>query len=373
MRSLLKVGLVVLLVALLVSGGVMYAQSRRDEPNVEAPVDPVAPEEPVVDLDEEAEVVDEPLPPAPAEGTQLSDYGPVVIPDLDLTLEVPQSAARLEPLWEWAMADVPEGRLGFNYMPFEPPREPEAILPNHSLVLESEEMDLGWSQGRGYLLELYAPAAEGGDTQAPVEAVERHILVVTEVAGERYLLDFYASAPTSEGLAQLEGRLLHLAHFVEGAATSTPETGEPPAPQVVSVPELNLTFAVPGELEQELEFVWSASGMQSGVLGFDYTQFEPPMMPESVLPSPSQILESEPVIFAWGEGRQYVMEVFGEAPPAEEGETQAPVEVERHIVVTVEVEGQRYFLDFYARGADAEELAALEPLLQQVVESVTLG
>jgi len=140
------------------------------------------------------------------------------------------------------------------------------------------------------------------------------------------------------------------------------------------VPELSLTFAVPGELEQELEFVWSAYGLQSGVLGFDYTQFEPPMMPESMLPSPAQILESEAVIFAWGEGRQYVMEVFGEAPPAEEGETQAPVEsVERHVVITVEVEGQRYFLDFYASGADAEELAALEPLLQQVVESVTLG
>ncbi|MFP4343458.1 MAG: hypothetical protein ACLFU8_02085 [Anaerolineales bacterium] len=370
MRSLLKVGLVVLLAALLVGGGVLiYAQSRGDEPDVEAPVgDPVAP------VDEESEVVDEPLPPAADEGTQLTEYGPVVIPDLDLTLEVPRSAARLEPLWEWAVADVPEGRLGFNYMPFEPPLEPEAILPNHALVLEGEEVDLGWSEGRAYLLEIYAPAAEGGDTQAPVESVERHILVVTEVAGEEYIFDFYAGAPTAEGLARLEGRLLHLAHVVEGPVVSVPETEEPPVHQMVNVPELNLTFAVPGELEQELEFVWSAYGLQSGVLGFAYTQFEPPMEPESVLPSPAQILESEPVTFAWGEGRQYTMEVFGEAPPAEEGETQAPVEsVERHVVVTVEVEGQRYFLDFYASGANAEELAALEPLLQQVMGSVTFG
>ncbi len=363
MRNLMKAVTFLLFAVLLVGCEVALADLDRqleERPSVEVPVS---------EGSGEGEIVDDPLPTTPDPGTQLTDYGPVVIEELGLTLEIPQSTtARIEPLWEWAVSDVAEGRLGFNFMTFEPPMEPEAILPNHAQVLESEAVDLGWAEGRSYLLALYAPAGDGGE----VESLQRHVVVVTEVAGEKQILDFYAIAPDAEGLAQLEGRLIHMSHVVAGPGIPGEEDAPSPS-QTMTIPELNLTFVVPAGMEQELEFVWSADEVQDGLLGFNYVKFEPPMEPESVLPIPAQILNSEPANFPWGEGRWYTLEHYDQASESEGKETQAPVtSVQRHLLVRVEVGGERYFLDFYAGAPSAETLSALEPQLQEMVESVTL-
>jgi hypothetical protein len=83
--------------------------------------------------------------------------------------------------------------------------EPEAVLlPHHAQILDSEAIDLGWARGRRFTLEVYASAAEGGETKAPVTSVEIHVLLTVDREEERLALDFYASAPCSEGLREVE-------------------------------------------------------------------------------------------------------------------------------------------------------------------------
>ncbi len=91
-----------------------------------------------------------------------------------------------------------------------------------------------------------------------------------------------------------------------------------------------------------------------------------------LLPAPSQVLSSEQVALSWGQGRRVVLEVYG---PAEQGgDARAPVEsIEMHVLVVVNQEGVRRGYDLYARGATAEELAGLEPLLAHMLESSLFG
>jgi hypothetical protein len=83
--------------------------------------------------------------------------------------------------------------------------EPEAaLLPQPSQVLYSEEVTLPWGQGRRTLLEVYGPAGQGGDTQAPVESVEIHVLVVINREGTRRAFDLYARGAGMEDMGTLE-------------------------------------------------------------------------------------------------------------------------------------------------------------------------
>lgn len=248
--------------------------------------------------------------------------------------------------------------------------EPEAILPNHALVISSDPVTLSWGYGRSYLMEVYAPVAEVAGGKEPIESVARHIVVPAIVSGQRLLLDFYASAPTAEALSPLDGHLHHLAHSVEVVTRA----GEPalPTTRTVSVPDLGLSFAIPAAPEPMSDYVWSILQVQDGRVGFNVEAFEPPMHPETIMPGPAAISKSEPVTFAWGEGRSYTLEVFAPTSPSPEDE-RAPVEsVERH-VVTVEVDEQLYVVDFFAASRTADHLAALEPVLQTMLRSAAFN
>ncbi len=186
MHKLLKFGVGALVALLLVGGGVLiHAQMQRD-PDAEVALP--------------AETL---LPQAPPEAVADSDDVSVFVPELGLTLDVPGRAARLEPDWEWVVPEVPEGRLGFHFASFEPPMEPESLLPTPGLVLESEAVDLGWGQGRSYRLEVYASPAEEGQ-EPVVVSVQSHIVVRAEMEGDLYLVAGYASAPTFAELNRLE-------------------------------------------------------------------------------------------------------------------------------------------------------------------------
>ncbi|MDF1514940.1 MAG: hypothetical protein P1S60_14110 [Anaerolineae bacterium] len=128
-------------------------------------------------------------------------YQPVTISDAGLTIEVPGSWEQLAPEWAWEPCGDQGQRIGVNWVDLQAPQEPEAaLLPNHSQILDSEEVDLVWGQGRSFTLEVYAPAAQDGDTQAPVESVEQHLIIVLEQDGGRRAYDFYAAATTAEQL-----------------------------------------------------------------------------------------------------------------------------------------------------------------------------
>jgi hypothetical protein len=154
----------------------------------------------------------------------------VTVSDLGLTFEVPADWMQLEPNLAWTPELRGELGLGLAWTELEPPMEPEAVLlPSPSQIVNSDPVDLVWARGRRFTLEVYAPAAAGGDTKAPVESVETHVLLTVDRGEERLGLDFYASAPSAAGLEQLEPALQHIlesALWAEERESSPPVTDE---------------------------------------------------------------------------------------------------------------------------------------------------
>jgi hypothetical protein len=92
-----------------------------------------------------------------------------------------------------------------NWTDLQLPMEPEAaMLPNHSQTLYSEEVMLSWGQGRRFLLEVYAPAAQGDDGKAAVESVEIHVLAVVSRDGTRRAFDVYVRSARMEDMGVLD-------------------------------------------------------------------------------------------------------------------------------------------------------------------------
>jgi hypothetical protein len=120
-----------------------------------------------------------------------------------LSLEVPAAWMPVEP-GTWAAPDDEALRLGVRWADLEPPQEPEAaMLPKPAQILESWPVELSWGSGRWFTMEVYEEAEEGAG-QAPVKAVEYHVLVVVDRDGGRRAIDVYASAPTGDQLAGLD-------------------------------------------------------------------------------------------------------------------------------------------------------------------------
>lgn len=143
--------------------------------------------------------------------TPVLAYQKVDIPEAGLVFEVPVGWQRLETEWAWSPDDANGLRIGVNWMDIQPPQEVEAaMLPAPSQVIHSEPVELGWGSGRRFTLEVYAPAAQGSDTQAPVQSVETHVLVVVSLRDTRRAFDFYAIGQTAEQLAILEPSLQHV-------------------------------------------------------------------------------------------------------------------------------------------------------------------
>jgi len=138
-------------------------------------------------------------------------YQKVDIPEAGLVFEVPAGWQRLELEYAWAPNGANSLRLGVNWMDIQPPQEVEAaMLPTPSQIIHSEPVELGWGSGRRFTVEVYAPAAQGGDTQALVQSVETHVLIVVSLGDTRRAFDFYAGGQTAEQLAILEPSLQHM-------------------------------------------------------------------------------------------------------------------------------------------------------------------
>jgi hypothetical protein len=138
-------------------------------------------------------------------------YQRVTVAELGLTFEVPADWLQLGSGYVWAPEERSELRLGFNGVALEPPMEPEpALLPDPAQTVDSQAVDLGWADGRSFTLEVYGPGVEGGDTKAPVESVQKHVLIVLQRDNGRLGLDFYAGAPEAEALKGLEPALQHV-------------------------------------------------------------------------------------------------------------------------------------------------------------------
>ena len=166
------------------------------------PADPT----PTVDVpEEEASDGDAPNGEAPL------DYVTVDVPEAGLSFEVPGGWSRLDPDWRWVPEAGVSQQIGVIWAALEPPQEAEAVvLPSPSEVVSSEPVELAFGEGRRVVLNVFAPGTEESDEQAPVEAVEAHVLITVVQGGVRRAFSFFASAPDQAALAELEPMLEHM-------------------------------------------------------------------------------------------------------------------------------------------------------------------
>jgi hypothetical protein len=167
---------------------------------------------------------DQPAPPAPGQ----AEFSRVDLADTGLSIEVPNGWFRLEPEWAWMPGEASDLRLGVNWVELEPLVEPEAaLLPAPSQTLYSEEVTLSWGQGRRFLLEVYAPDAQGSDAKAPVVSVEMHVLAVVGQEGIRRAFDLYVRGPGMEEMGALDPLLQRVLDTSVLAGALPPVSTEP--------------------------------------------------------------------------------------------------------------------------------------------------
>ena len=138
-------------------------------------------------------------------------YQVVDIPAMGLRFEVPGDWQRIAPELAWSPAGSEDLSLGVNWIELQPPAEAEAaLLPDHAQIIDAQALTLSCGEGRRFTVEVYAPAAQADDEQAPVASVQAHVIVTVQQGEVRRAFDLYAVAPTAEGLASLEPALAHL-------------------------------------------------------------------------------------------------------------------------------------------------------------------
>jgi len=156
-------------------------------------------------------------------------YQRVDIAGTGLSIEVPTGWFRLDPEWIWTPEPGSALRLGVKWMDLESPLEPEAaMLPQQAQILFSEEVALGWAQGRRFLVEVYAPAAQGREGQSSVAAVEMHVLAVVHSDGLRRALDVYVRGASMNDMGVLDPLLQRVLSTSVLAGVESQRAGLPP-------------------------------------------------------------------------------------------------------------------------------------------------
>ena len=151
-----------------------------------------------------------PSPPAPSVPGE-TDYDRVTFGETGLTAEEPVGWIRVEPEWLWTPAEESGLLLGVRWVDLQPPQEAESVLlPQPAQIVLSEDIDLTWGSGRLFTVEVFGPASQDNDAQAPVELVEMHAIVVVSDNGTRRAYDLYATAPDAEQMVVQEPVLRHL-------------------------------------------------------------------------------------------------------------------------------------------------------------------
>lgn len=152
----------------------------------------------------------------------------------------------------------------------------------------------------------------------------------------------------------------------------TPTTEASPVYSPVEVPEAGLSFELPESwVRLEPNWVWASEVGSELLVGVKWLVLEASQEVEAaMLPGSSEVVSAELVDLGLGTGRQFLVNVFGSA--AEGSDAQAPLDsVQTHILVTLEQAGKRLAYDFFAAGADAEQLAQAEAVLDHLVQTLS--
>jgi len=147
-----------------------------------------------------------PTPASTQPGATLN-YETITIAEVGLSFDAPANWERLDGMLAWSPSDVGQPRVGMQWKDIQPPMEMEAaMLPQNSVTLEAEPVELSWGQGRCYTIEVYAAAAQSGgkETTPQILAVESHVLIAVTTNGGRRVFDLYASARNAEELLSLQ-------------------------------------------------------------------------------------------------------------------------------------------------------------------------
>lgn len=216
---------------------------------------------------------------------------------------------------------------------------------------------------------------EHGEAQPLVNLATADLQGWLTVSSDEIAVQSVEATGTPPGLSDLKDRP-KLSPPIGSKAASTPTSPPTPAPvyQEVNIPEAGLVFEVPaGWLRLEPEWAWAPDGANSLRLGVTWMDVQPPQEVEAaLLPTPSQVIDSEPVELGWASGRRFTVEVY--APAVQGDGTRAPVQsVEMHVILVVSLGDTRRAIDFYAIGQTAEQLAILEPSLQHMLETSILA
>ncbi len=182
---------------------------------------------------------------------------------------------------------------------------------------------------------------------------------------------FSERAKANPEYVDLLPRIFATFEFTEGQ----PSVGDPDPLeyQAVTIPEAGLVLEVPVSWEQRApQWAWEPLGNQGQQVGVKWLDVQPPQEVEAaLLPTPSQIVESEEVDLAWAKGRSFTLEVYG--PTTESGDSKAPiVAMEQHVIVVVEQDSGRRAYDFYASAKTAEQLAVVKPVFHQMLASTNM-
>jgi hypothetical protein len=165
----------------------------------------------------------------------------------------------------------------------------------------------------------------------------------------------------------VETLVLEEAGTPEPTVTPTPAPTETPTPmpevtieavrewQVVTVEDAGLTFEVPAQWEEGGDYRWTPEDSSSLALGFQWTQHGPAAPLAGILPADVELLDSEPISITWGSRISTTVQ------------TNAGL-LQRHLITQV---GLRTY-DFHSEAPTTQALDALDPLLQDVVNSMTI-
>ncbi|HEX5414443.1 MAG TPA: hypothetical protein VFZ25_02180 [Chloroflexota bacterium] len=155
--------------------------------------------------------------------------------------------------------------------------------------------------------------------------------------------------------------------------TSAPTAASQPTPAAtrdatqwerVNIPDAGLSVEVPKSWQRQgIEWSWAA-GTSGARVGVNWNDITPGWQPNGMLPNHANLSGPTTVDLGWAKGQTYTAEVSGSA--AQGGQLQA---VESHTIV--QLGGKRAY-DFFVVGKNAQEVAAAQPILSHLAESVVL-
>jgi hypothetical protein len=141
-------------------------------------------------------------------------------------------------------------------------------------------------------------------------------------------------------------------------ATSSPTPIASLAPvrewRAITVDDAEMSFAVPARAEEQEDGRWLLDEANDLVLGFSWQQVPPDTAPLTLLPADAEIIASEPYSITWGSGISATVAL---------AETW-----QRHAILAA---GLRSF-NFFVEAPQRQALSVLQPVLDQVLESVTI-